>query len=543
MVQHIRVGEKLPDLKFQEALMNRTKDLEDYLFHSPGDHPVVADNVGHEAISKPTTAVVQEQDTKGDTSVTSQNHKDSELEKSKGECPRIDRVKYWREEASASDLGYSPPLRRIGPERKYVTFEPDVGGWNNIRMQMEMVVVFAAATGRTLVLPPDQGMYLLDKGKGHENAHHFSDFFPFDRIVEDRVVDVISMEEFLAKEAATGQLKVTPLSIETVYNRNGVASLHHSNMSSKQPPGTIIYPPVHKGKHKVSFDATVREEKRTMWAYLRQVGACPDWEPFKHFVVIPSGGEGGGYLHWKNESSQLKRLKKFGGDRVPVLYDENWQRERLVHFISLPGFNYRQLTHWYTFLFFEDEWTDRFYKRFIRDYMHYVDVIFCKASIIVDWLLKEADGYGYSSFHTRRGELQYKEVKIPASQLLENVGEMIPRGQLVYIATDERNKTFFDDLKQRFPKLYFLDDFFEEVGLGALNPNFLGMIDQVVASRGTVFVGTWFSTFTAYITRLRGYLGLPATSVWYGDVKHRDRFQKYEVPKFPYYMREWQEAW
>ena len=49
-------------------------------------------------------------------------------------------------------------------------------------MQMETVLVFAAATGRILVLPPDQPLYLLNKGKGHQNAHHFSDFFPFDLI-------------------------------------------------------------------------------------------------------------------------------------------------------------------------------------------------------------------------------------------------------------------------------------------------------------------------------------------------------------------------
>jgi hypothetical protein len=49
--------------------------------------------------------------------------------------------------------------------------------------------------------------------------------------------------------------------------------------------------------------------------------------------------------------------------------------------------------------------------------------------------------------------LQYKEVKVSAETLLANIGHTIPKGQLVYIATDERNKTFFDPLKARFPKV------------------------------------------------------------------------------------------
>jgi hypothetical protein len=38
-----------------------------------------------------------------------------------------------------------------------------------------------------------------------------------------------------------------------------------------------------------------------------------------------------------------------------------------------------------------------------------------------------------------------------------------------------------------------------------INPNYYGMIDQLVASRGVVFVGAFYSTFSGYIYRLRGY--------------------------------------
>ena len=50
----------------------------------------------------------------------------------------------------------------------------------------------------------------------------------------------------------------------------------------------------------------------------------------------------------------------------------------------------------------------------------------------------------------------------------------------------------------------FLDDYWDMAGLGDLDPNYMGMIDTIVASRGRVFGGTWFSTFSGYITRMRG---------------------------------------
>ncbi len=90
-----------------------------------------------------------------------------------------------------------------------MTFEPDHGGWNNIRMAMEVVLVFAHATGRTLVMPPEQGMYLLNKGaSADDNKLHFSDFFYLHRLQE--TMELIEMDKFLAEEGVTGNLGERP---------------------------------------------------------------------------------------------------------------------------------------------------------------------------------------------------------------------------------------------------------------------------------------------------------------------------------------------
>ena len=166
---------------------------------------------------------------------------------------------------------------------------------------------------------------------------------------------------------------------------------------------------------------------------------------------------------------------------------------------------------------------DKHYKRFVRDYVHYIDIIFCKAAIIVNRLLEEGGGT-YTAFHVRRGEFQYTPVKIPAEEIIKNVGNKLPSGGLVFIATDEKKKDFFRPIKEKFRKIRYLDDYMAIADLKGINPNYLGMIDQVVCTRGKHFIGTWFSTFTGYITRMRGYLGHNDSSVWFGDLPHRLSF-------------------
>ena len=237
-------------------------------------------------------------------------------------------------------------------------------------MQMESVVVFAAATSRILVLPPDQPMYLLNAGKGHQKAHSFADFFPFDLI--NQRVPVISMEEFMAREGVRGGLR--------------------KNYGDEE----IMYPP----GNKTLFIGTERDDRRAMWMYLRNVSAMPTWVCMKEFVVIPYA-PGVNVTTLPDADVYEERLQTFATKRTPHYYDDWWQKQKVIHFEASPIGGFRLMEHFYTFIHFENPMMDRYYKRFVRDFVHYTDVIFCKAAIIIA-KLKEEGGGVYSSFHIRR---------------------------------------------------------------------------------------------------------------------------------------------
>ena len=82
------------------------------------------------------------------------------------------------------------------------------------------------------------------------------------------------------------------------------------------------------------------------------------------------------------------------------------------------------------------------------------------------------------------------------------------------------------------------------------------MIDQLVAAKGDTFVGTYFSTFTGYINRLRGYhaqaRALPGyldgtiNSFYYAPQSHasvRKAMRKYHAVEPPFWQQEFAVSW
>ena len=292
-------------------------------------------------------------------------------------CPHAQLLTYWRS-PTTEDRQFVHPFSGMDESVgvKYITFEPDVGGWNNIRMQMEIVLVLAMTTGRTLVLPPDQHMYLLLAGKDSEKSHSFADFFDFSLIGQR--VKVVSMEAFLAKEGVTG---------------------HLTRLDNVTMERMIEYPP----ENRTVFDNTKRSEKLLIWGYLRRVGASLGVKSgFKLFLTIPYGPGNASQVPEEHRSRTNERRRLFAGERSERLYDSSLQAEKLIHIASRPELNERLLLHYYTFIFFENERVERLVRRFVRDYIHYVDSIICKAALIVNLLFKEGMGHGFSTFHVRR---------------------------------------------------------------------------------------------------------------------------------------------
>ena len=115
--------------------------------------------------------------------------------------------------------------------------------------------------------------------------------------------------------------------------------------------------------------------------------------------------------------------------------------------------------------------------------------------------------------------------------------------EVIYIATDERNKTFFDPIKKH-NDIKFLDDYWDMAKLSDLDPNFMGMIDTIVASRGRTFGGTFRSTFTGYINRMRGYHGMTMKDSYYGYLEKKTVthkwLDKYDGNSFAF---EWPNGW
>jgi hypothetical protein len=391
-------------------------------------------------------------------------------------------MRYWLD--SKPQWSTSPLISKSNNNiNKYVSFEPWPGGFNNIRMSLEMAAAFAYATQRTLVLPPKYNMYL-------RGVSSFEDYFDMDDLA--RGISVLSFEDF----RKVMNLDALHPELDSIL-RGGYhgSTVHYFKAYERMPHGTVNIQSQDVWNGKIASELVFCVPKCPSSS--SHDDAYSDKNVLDHFTRVSY------------------RLKPKDID-VPEITNA-----KIVHFPA------NLLGHYYTFVWFLDPLKNRELRRTIRNHLHFREEIFTWAELIINAL---GGDFSYSCVHIRRNDFQFKEVWTPAEDIVKNIGTLFKQGKTIYIATDElsvsdkekknrwsdpaaitsvKEHTWFTPMFDAWggrSNVKFWSDFHSKLGLDKIPKILIGCVESVVCARADVFVGTQKSTFSGYIHRMRGYM-------------------------------------
>lgn len=502
----------------------------------------------------------------------------------------VEDMVYWYDVPSDSD--YVNPFQKRNIEKgqeQFFIFEKDPAGFNNFRMSLETIVTTGIAMGRTIVLPPEQPMYLWNSNnKNHKGRFSFYDFYHLTAIREEHpTIKIITMQEFLDqaekeglfKDKETGKVLEVPKpegdqswdrvhsgEVDELYTWLSKNSYHMSGFDSNS---CFMYWPESPGKNTTEEEIKIKS--------LMQFNPMP---VRKDFVDKPIP---------VNASLKERMREQMVSGRGLCAYNEEMQNAQILVSTHVwdPGNGKEQgnrfLSPFYTFHFYEDWKQDLWTKRFVRDHFRYHDEIICAAARVVAAIRSRVRSRGHAdshnatfntgtpqnsnicaifilhliptlfpSVHIRKGDFkeQYEATQISAMELYNYSESFLQKNSTLFIATDHRDKSFFAPFQKNYD-VVFLDDFKEE--LKGINSNYFGILDQVIASKGDVFVGTFWSTLSAYVNRMRGYYSIRdklkgyengALKSFYFMPKHKQKvMRRYFPPSDGLWAHEFPTAW
>lgn len=203
------------------------------------------------------------------------------------------------------------------------------------------------------------------------------------------------------------------------------------------------------------------------------------------------------------------------------------------------------LEHFYTFFFFSDPADGYACRRFIRDCVHF-------PAPLVRFARDVAARLGpYNAAHIRRGDFfeQFPEQALSELRVLESLLKCLRRELPLYVATDDPAVPLLNLLRRHFRVCVAAD----LSGTREMAPEALACAEQLVCAHAQSFVGTRLSTFSAYITRLRGYVRAQDLGVRFTDGSWAPHWDEAGAPAFswtnwlrqgfPLWGREYREGW
>jgi GDP-fucose protein O-fucosyltransferase len=421
-------------------------------------------------------------------------------------------IVYWKKDAPSKQQFHSIYENKGNEAEKYFIYEPDGAGFSNVRISFETVVALAKATGRTLVLSPKTSFsHLEHQHPEGVRSYLYTDYFDISNI------PFISMEEYLNRVAMKGRLRTAKGEVTfPPYNRTN----WDDRLSSSGNAGQI--------------------ELQTLFNWLSESMLAIDWNRDQCIIPFPLENDPKRVyvmdtvmkeVQKDDKNGFSERISSYTGNPVPVnstmpdrlremlayrnrfcTYNATYQEAQSIYLTSEEKTGSRPLIQFFAYFFFESWEQDLQMKRFIRDHLRFSDIIQCAAARIVEGIREIAskvgdgnnDRGGFDTMHIRRNDFKglfvYKDGILEPDQIVTD--QYFESQRTVYIATDENDKAFFEPLHRQHTIL-FLQDF--DHLIKDIDPNYYGMIEQLVCAKGDKFVGTYYSTFSAYINRVRGY--------------------------------------
>ncbi|MFT5611802.1 MAG: hypothetical protein ACI9LU_002310 [Polaribacter sp.] len=359
----------------------------------------------------------------------------------------LNKFSYWNEALLTGQL--PKPLAN-----RYVVFDVDQGGLNNIRMAFDYVVVLTALTGRTLVMPVKSPWYLLDIGpipdehKG--GATEFDDIYNIQALA--KAIPVISTEEFI--QIASSHLEI-PKEFQNSEAFNG--------------------------------------ENNGAWRdWLLESAEIPGWNPYDTVICMPNIKAAMVGPHMDDA---------YLDGRTPVEFSAWMNAAPVLYFPSTK--KYRSLGPVATMLAGSDDTNPILARRLLKHHIRYSDEIFGLANKIINALGLDY----YDSIQIRGNDFQYTKSMPGIEAICDNIGALFDESLPIYVASDETKDCVFDELaaKLRCPKIFRWEDA-ESVVKEPIPFAWIGPLEQLICAGARRFVGTDLSTFTSYIHRLRGYM-------------------------------------
>eukprot|EP01061_Rhynchopus_euleeides_P047427 TRINITY_DN94_c1_g2_i1.p1 TRINITY_DN94_c1_g2~~TRINITY_DN94_c1_g2_i1.p1 ORF type:complete len:463 (+),score=128.76 TRINITY_DN94_c1_g2_i1:307-1695(+) len=423
------------------------------------------------------------------------------------------------QDARPASLGAATPapipndgVREIPAEGEYVSFEPWNGGWNNRRMGLELAYLMAYVLNRTLVLPP------VTKAVLTPGETAFTDYYSIRQM--RRFIRVLTYEEFSRIAPRLPPAQGAP-------PRDQTSDIKHHC-------ATLLKRPIPRMFCERSAQAR-RKAKQMKWVFISSI-----------FNIDGVAEDDADYVAYRRKRREVDLFGSVKGSY--------W-----IHFPqNMFGLYYQ------TFYFKEKE-SRRAAFRAVRDGLKLHSSLEDLADRIVEALF---GGRAFNAVHYRRGDFkgQFNQAFISPERLLANYkGHVGGEDALpVYLATDEKSPEVLRMIKAEIgATVYTFNDAKEKVPEIADLVQLHGILETLVCVRSRMFTGTKLSTFSAYITRLRGYTkGKPIDKqIYYTDTSYAPGEVLHEAQPYswsptegqtklgdfrglrPTWMREYPESW